>query len=162
CRHGRRRTPTRPVPRSRWDAWSHRRAGLRDSWRDSGLVRVRAGHRGRRAERQRGVAVLSYPGFTLLVFERLFERIGRGESRRRFRPWPRWGQAVADPGTGFSRVRSSGRGVRPPPPTPGRWADAGQPGVAWGSSAPGWHTPEFGALAPGIRNTCCAFLRSGV
>ena len=39
---------------------------------------------------------------------------------------------MADLGTGFSRVRCLGRGVRPPPPTPGRWADTGQPigGVA--------------------------------
>src|SRR5205823_2569746 len=49
------------------------------------------------------------------------------------------GPVVAEQGTGFSRVRSPGRGVRPPPPTPGRWADAGRPGVPWRRSTSGRH-----------------------
>src|SRR2546421_11594076 len=116
---------------------------------------------GRRADPRVDVAVLSYPGFTLLVFERLFEPIGRDDSRRRFRSRPRRGLVVVDPETGFSRVRSPGRGVRPSPPTPGRWADTGQPGVAWGSSTPGWPTPEArresGSGAPAVPSSAAEF-----
>src|SRR5438067_3433828 len=86
-----------------------------------------------------GVAVLSYPGFTLVVV-RTAVRIDR--AARFAARLPRLGHGgpvVAEQETGFSRVRSPGRGVRPPPPTPGRRADASQPGVAWGSSTFGWH-----------------------
>src|SRR5262249_43311180 len=157
-RPARRRTPARPGPRSRWDAWPYRSpAGTRVLSPGHLLVGAAAAvlwrgehgpNRGATRRSRGDVAVVSYPGFTLLVFERLFEPIGR--AIRGVTP----GRATAGPcrghpETGFSRVWSSGRGVRPSPPTPGRWADARQPGVVWGSSTPGWPTPERGASAPG-------------